>query len=175
MSEQFYTPVDWLEIIRPIAPEAFLTGSRAFGTAQDPKPLNSLDWTVSAALDVVAVNVSDTDIAVLVSNAGSVKTSLDAMFLLTKSEESGYNSGFKYKTVHGILNIVPLHPLDFVCWKLTTAHIRRIVDLCPDAKARIANRETKLGIFEALSGIHKMLIPYTGLDAAEEIAERIAP
>lgn len=95
------------------------------------------------------------------------------MFPLSWCEDSSYNNGFKFSTTHGILNIVPLHPLDFVCWKLTTKHMKGIVEICPEAKGRISCRETKLGIFEALTGIHKMLIPYNGTDDCEEIAERI--
>lgn len=169
----FYTPLKWLEIVRINAPEAFLTGSRAFGTATDPKPPKPIDWTNIEPMVQEKQCVSDTDIAVLVSNSGIVKEHLDALFPINPSTGSGYNSGFKYQTEHGCLNIVPLHPLDFVCRKLTTEHIRRIVDLCPKAKERIANRETKLGIFEALTGIHKMLIPYSGHDESAELAERI--
>lgn len=173
MSE-FYSPSKWLEIVRAVAPEAFVTGSRAFGTANDPKPTKPADpaWLVPAT-PVEKVCASDTDVAILISCSANLKTSLDAMFPLSASKDSGYNAGYKYETEHGTLNIVPLHPLDFVCWKLTTAHIKRIVELCPKAKERIANRETKLGLFEALTGIHKVLIPYDGFDGCRELASMI--
>lgn len=173
----FYPASKWLEIVQQVDPAAFITGSRAFGTATDPKPPEPIDCTNvgTAPMDQEKTHVSDTDIAVFVSNAGNVKTSLDAMFPLNAAKESGYNAGYKYETEHGTLNIVPLHPLDFVCWKLTTSHIQRLVELCPKAKERISHRETKLGIFEALTGIHKMLIPYDGHDGCGELAERIAP
>jgi len=172
MSE-FYPASKWLEIVHQADPAAFLTGSRAFGTATDPKPPRPIDWTTLDTVSTEKEHVSDTDIAVFVSNAGSVREHLDMLFPLNASKESGYNAGYKYETEHGTLNIVPLHPLDFVCWKLTTTHIQRLVELCPKAKERIANRETKLGIFEALTGIHKMLIPYDGHDGCAELAERI--
>lgn len=165
MSAQFWTPEQWLDVVRTHASEAFVTGSRAFGTGRDcvPDP------------DTMAVEkngTSDTDVAVLVSHAGLVQEHLSGLFPLS-CEDSSYNNGFKYTTIHGTLNIVPLHPLDFVCWKLTTKHIRDIVAICPDAKSRISVRETKLGIFEALTGIHKMLVPYKGSDESEELAGRI--
>lgn len=170
----FYTPDQWIAIIRPIAPEAFLTGSRAFGTATDPVPYAPPDWAnISKSPDIsVPIHVSDTDIAVLIENKIQLRTSLDARFPCTH-KDSEYNAGYKFETLHGVLNIVPLHPLDFVAWKLTTAHIKRIVALCPDARDRIRNRETKLGIFEALSGIHKMLIPYKGNDEMAALAEEV--
>ena len=156
----FYTPEQWLAVIRPIAPEAFLTGSRAFRTTTEKAPPGEL------------VHVSDTDIAVLIENKRQLQVSLDARFPCTR-KDSEYNAGYKFETLHGVLNIVPLHPLDFLAWKLTTAHIKRIMTLCPDARDRIRNRETKLGIFEALSGIHKMLIPYKGNDETAALAEGV--
>lgn len=165
MSFDFYTSEKWLEIVRAYAPEAFVTGSRAFGTATDPQAAQ-----VPFSAPVV---VSDTDIAVLVSSRQLLKDELCGLFPDSPPEESEYNHGIKFTTTHGVLNIVPLHPLDFVCWKLTTKHMREIVAICPDAKSRISVRETKLGIFEALTGIHKMLIPYKGSDESEELAERI--
>lgn len=166
MSGEFYSPERWLEIVHRNASEAFVTGSRAFGTAVDQQ--EQADGSVNKG-------VSDTDVAVLVSSEALVKEALEAMFPGVPGEDSSYNNGLKFVTPHGTLNIVPLHPLDFVCWKLTTKHIREIVAICPDAKSRISVRETKLGIFEALTGIHKMLIPYKGSDESEELAERIAP
>ena len=162
MKPEFYSTDDWLRIVHEVAPEAFLTGSRAFGTSRDPMP-NQDDPCKTA---------SDTDVAVLISCAGSVKERLSRLFPLS-CEDSSYNNGFKYSTIHGTLNIVSLHPLDFVCWKLTTKHLREIVAICPDAKSRISVRETKLGIFEALTGIHKMLIPYNGSDKSKELSKRI--
>lgn len=164
MNVGFYSPEKWLEIVRLHAPEAFITGSRAFGTATDSH--------VPTGAFSAPIVVSDTDVAILVHHREGVKAALEAM-CTGPAEDSSYNNGFKFSTQHGTVNIVPLHPLDFVCWKLTTKHMRDIVAICPGAKSRISLRETKLGIFEALTGIHKMLIPYEGSDESEELAERI--
>lgn len=161
----FYSPEDWLRVVHLVAPEAFVTGSRAFGTGKDPSPS-------ILGINEVEKGVSDTDVAVLVSHKEVVKKHLFGMFPIS-CEDSCYNSGFKFNTIYGTINIVPLHPLDFVCWKLTTKHMQDIINVCPDVKSRISQRETKLGIFEALTGIHKMLIPYGGKDICEDLAERI--
>lgn len=167
---EFYSPEKWLEIVAKTAKEAFVTGSRAFGTANDPEKFVYAD-----ADETEKFVVSDTDIAVLISSRGSVKTAVSSLFAISATEESAYNNGFKITTPHGVLNIVPLHPLDFACWKLTTHHIQRIIAICPEAKERIKNRETKLGIFEALTGIHKMLLPYSGYASSDELQKRITP
>lgn len=165
---EFYSPEKWLEIVTKTAKEAFITGSRAFGTANDPEKL-----IYSEAHETEKTVVSDTDIAVLISSRGSVRTAVSSLFAISAVEDSSYNNGFKITTPHGVLNIVPLHPLDFACWKLTTQHIQRIIAICPGAKERIKNRETKLGIFEALTGIHKMLLPYSGYDEADDLQRKI--
>lgn len=161
-----YSPNEWLRIVHIDAPEAFVTGSRAFGTGKDPSPY-ALHVEEAKAKEYV----SDTDIAVLVDHKEAVKRSLCAMF--SSYSDSCYNNGFKFDTMYGTINIVPLHPLDFVCWKLTTKHMQEVLALCLEAKARVQCRETKLGIFEALTGIHKMLIPYSGTESCDRIAERI--
>lgn len=167
---EFYSPEKWLEIVKKTAKEAFVTGSRAFGTAKDPEK-----FVYSEADETEKWVASDTDVAVLISSRGSVKTAVSMLFAISATEDSSYNNGFKITTPHGVLNIVPLHPLDFACWKLTTQHIQRIIAICPEAKERIANRETKLGIFEALTGIHKMLLPYSGYDDADDLQRKITP
>jgi len=151
-----YTADEWLAIVRPFSELAFVTGSQAFGTAR---------VKTSAPNVIDCEPPSDTDIAIPISDLKKVESELVLRFAVP--EHSAYNAGRKYKTQHGELNIVPLHPLDFVCWKLTTEHIQRLVKLCPDAKVRIADRTVKLGTFEILTGLHKTLIPYEGLDTLD--------
>lgn len=126
--------------------DVFLTGSRAFG------------W---------ASATSDWDVCVLVGNRSQAEkilreNAVDAIDRAGESfKQSDYNSGFKAFTLLGEINIIPLHPLDMICWWMATQQTKKLGQL-PGVRERLSSREMKLGIFEQQLGFFKTLISYEG-------------
>jgi hypothetical protein len=93
---------------------------------------------------------------------------------------SSYNAGEKFSFLPGGLdldvleiNLVWLHPLDLVCWWHTTTHARELFKEHNKARELMADRTSKLGLFEAFTGIHKMCVGYEGSDATLELLAAI--
>lgn len=123
----------------------FLTGSRAFGTHY---------------------NTSDYDVCVPIGYASECKLKFPLY------EPSDYNNGvsFCYKENYTV-NIIPLHPLDAVCWYLATQEITR---LCKSGMStRFFNTESRHGMFEMLRGFYKTAFPYNGAKDAWATLDRL--
>lgn len=124
----------------------FLTGSRAFGWASSDS-----DW----------------DVCILVGNRGEAEKIIKANLIDIidrkgpSFKQSDYNSGFKGVTKYGEINVIPLHPLDFVCWWLATQQTKKL-GMIPGVKERLASRELKLAAFEQQKSFYKSLISYEG-------------
>ena len=82
-------------------------------------------------------------------------------------KQSDYNAGFKAFTKFGEINIIPLHPLDMVCWWMATQQTKKLGQI-PGVRERLSSREMKLGIFEQQIGFYKMLISYEGEEKTME-------
>ena len=124
-------------------PGMFVTGSRSFG------------WETEK---------SDWDVCVRAKDLESANKRLESMLLPSESKfskDSDYNDGKKGSTVYGEINLIPLHPLDMLCWFLATMEIRKLNRIY-QIGGRLASREFKHGLFESLRGFYKTCIPYTG-------------
>ena len=124
-------------------PGAFVTGSRAFGW-DNPR--------------------SDWDVCVRAKDMEQANRRLDQLILEFGSKpakDSDYNNGKKGETKFGEINLIPLHPLDMVCWFLTTMEIRKLSRIY-GIGSRLGSKEFKHGLFENLRGWYKTVIPYTG-------------
>ena len=132
-----------------VIPDAFITGSRAFG------------WHTPE---------SDFDVCVHQGDMGKATTVLAS--ICEEIESSGYNSGKKGKAFGFDVNLIPLHPLDMVCWWLATQEISRLAKI-PGVQARLGVKETKHGYFEMLRGFYKASIPYTGASDAVDLLRRL--
>lgn len=106
----------------------FITGSVRFGT-QKPN--------------------SDLDIAICINNAEHIKDKLEVTFK-KKIKPSDYNNGFKFEHEAHTINIVPLHPLDYVAWY----HAAKIMEILPNKKDK--TRTELHGIHETLCGFIKL-------------------
>lgn len=127
-------------------PGAFVTGSRAFG------------WYTES---------SDWDVVVRASDMAYATSRLEYLMKTATLDErhdikaSGYNDGKKGLTDYGEINLIPLHPLDMLCWFLATMEIRKLNRVL-DIGDRLRSKEFKHGLFESLRGFYKTVIPYTG-------------
>ena len=130
---------------------AFLTGSRAFG------------WPAT-----------DSDFDICVHQEG-MKAAAEVMEKLASEEieESEYNAGKKGNVPpFGMVNLIPLHPLDMLCWYLATQEIKRTAVL-PGVASRLGSREQKHGLFESLRGFYKTCIPYEGAEKTLQTLARV--
>jgi len=86
-----------LDGIKDLSGEAFLTGSYRFGRQHAE---------------------SDVDIAILISSKSIIEEHLSGK---VKTWPSHYNAGFKFVSPRFsvVVNIIPLHPLEFCCWSKT--------------------------------------------------------
>lgn len=149
--------INAIDLLREAGIRAFATGSAAFG-AQTEK--------------------SDADIAILVGTKEAATNVLTRQPGGTESEmmDSDYNQGRKllaWGTGRVDINLVPLHPLDFVCWYLTTQHLAKLCEVSQETRQRLHERTRKLGTFEMLTGLHKTLIPYEGHEEAMMLYDRL--
>ena len=119
-------------------PDAFVTGSRAFG------------W-----------HNTESDFDICVHQGDMEKATAVLASICEDVESSGYNSGKKGKVFGFDINLIPLHPLDMVCWWLATQEIKKLAKIT-GVKDRLGVKETKHGYFEMLRGFYKASIPYHG-------------
>ena len=91
--------------IRKLSPSAFLSGSYRF-KRNNPK--------------------SDVDIVVIICDVSNIQAKLDENFKPIK--KSHYNDGFKFCLNGYEVNIIPLHPVEFICWYKTAQMIDVIVN-----------------------------------------------
>ena len=124
-------------------PGAFVSGSRAFGW-ETPKS----DWDV--CIRAKDMEQATKRLEALVKSFGDEDT-----------KASGYNDGKKGETSFGEINLIPLHPLDMLCWFLATMEIRKMSRIY-GIGSRLGSKEFKHGLFENLRGWYKTVIPYTG-------------
>ena len=84
---------------------------------------------------------SDMDICIVVSSSKIIRDRLKDSVI----SESDYNNGYKFTNSGKIFNVVPLHPLDYVCWY----HSAKLMELIPrkDKKSR-----------PELHGLHEMIV-----------------
>lgn len=82
---------------------------------------------------------SDLDICVPIFMLGSIKTK--------EMKESNYHKGQKYKKEGIVINIIPLHPLEYVVW----FKVAKIIDACNVLKGH--EKPMRLGLYETLIGI----------------------
>ena len=119
-------------------PDAFVTGSRAFG------------W-----------HNTESDFDICVHQGDMEKATAVLASICEEVESSWYNSGKKGKVFGFDINLIPLHPLDMVCWWLATQEIKKLAKIT-GVKDRLGVKETKHGYFEMLRGFYKASIPYHG-------------
>lgn len=121
-------------------PGAFVTGSRAFGWENQES-----DW----------------DVCIRAKDLASANVRLEILGGNKESKDSDYNSGKKGVTAYGEINLIPLHPLDMLCWFLATMEIRKLSRVY-GIGGRLGAKEFKHGLFESLRGWYKTVIPYSG-------------
>jgi hypothetical protein len=119
----------------------FLTGSQAFGT-------NHAE--------------SDYDICVPIHLAEEAKAKA------ALPTPSAYNNGWMFELQGKSINIIPLHPLDMLCWYLATQEIARLCRLA-GMQAKFSNIETRHGMFEILRGFYKTALPYEGAKVSYDV------
>jgi predicted nucleotidyltransferase len=132
-----------------VIPDAFVTGSRAFG------------W-----------HTPESDFDICVHQGDMEKATAILASICEEVESSGYNSGKKGKAFGFEVNLIPLHPLDMVCWWLATQEIARLAKI-PGVRERLGAKETKHGYFEMLRGFYKASIPYHGAPDTIDLLRRL--
>ena len=146
------TESEVMGIVSPLHGGVFLTGSRAFG---------------------VAGSKSDWDVCVMVGNKSEVLGRLQNYNppiggVPRTAFDSLYNNGSKVAIGNApsdVVNVIPLHPLDAICWWMATQDMIRLTKI-PGAKDKVHNRETRLGLFQAFVALYKLTIPYFGSEYA---------
>lgn len=146
------TESDVMNIVSPLPGGVFLTGSRAFGVAG-----GGSDW------DVCVMTGDKSEVMGKLQNydtpiPGVPRTSFDSL----------YSNGSKVSIgtfPSDVVNVIPLHPLDAICWWMATQDMIRLTKI-PGAKDKVHNRETRLGLFQAFVALHKLTIPYFGAEYA---------
>jgi len=117
------------ELLEQLLDVGFLTGSRAFGTARP----NS-DW------DIV-YSIKDT-------------TKINRLLRGMERHPSAYFSGYFVDSGTGVLNMIPVHPMDYSPWYLATHAMQ--ATLC---HAKIKDPTDKYALFQGLVALYKATIP----------------
>ena len=105
----------------------FITGSRRFGTSHD---------------------LSDLDICVSIVSYSYIKS--DIITLGKNLTHSAYNNGFKFEDGGLIINIIPLHPADYVSW----FHAAIMMESMPNLKNLL--RQQIHGYYQMLCSMVKL-------------------
>lgn len=120
----------------------FITGSRRFGTHKQDSDLD-----VCVCIDNINCIINR------VRNSTAVLDNKHEMGWSGKLMYSQYNNGFKfnYQNKYNVfkINVIPLHPVDYVCW----FHATKLMVITPLKKDK--TRSEIHGMFEIYCGLMK--------------------
>ena len=136
---------------------AFLTGSRAFG------------WSTKASDFDVCVHMIDKERAFRLLDQHSESSSSERSLYYDSAKGHRIRItplGFRMDIT---TNVIPLHPLDMLCWWLATREIQHIAKL---DSVFLSAKEHKHGAFDLLRGFYKQSIRYLGAEATSEMLSR---
>jgi len=118
----------------------FITGSRRFGTHK-----KNSDLDICVCIDNIDCIINR------VRNNTSVLNNKHETGWSGKLKYSHYNNGikFKYENVAFEINVIPLHPYDYVCW----FHAAKLMDVTPLKKDK--TRSEIHGLYQTYCGLMK--------------------
>jgi len=116
----------------------FITGSRRFKTNRD-----------NSDLDVCICIDSIDEIKNRIKNNQIVSSNDLEMGSSGKIKYSQYNNGIKFKYMGLEINVIPLHPVDYICW----FHAAKLMDVTPLKKGK--TRSEIHGIYQTYCGLMK--------------------
>jgi len=132
-------------IIMQILDMGFITGSHAYGTAKEG---------------------SDLDIVIQVQDKEKVRKLLIGS---PSMRDSDYFAGFKAIVYDYCVNIIPVHPHEFLPWFLTTEAMKVTL-----VKSGITNKILYCSIFQGMVALFKATLPQLqNLEAYEKLNYRI--
>jgi predicted nucleotidyltransferase len=127
------------DTLRALLNIGFLTGSRAYGTAE---------------------LFSDWDIVISIERLSQIEPLLEGM----ERHPSDYSNGFKIRLPAGtVINIIPVHPHAYLPWFLATKAVMATL-----RDSHITNPIQKYALFELLVGAFKGLCPVASTQAIIE-------
>lgn len=116
--------------------------------------LKGVNWFVSGSVRF-KTNKEGSDLDICICND---KRDLIISRIKGNISFSVFNMGFKFKTEKGTINIIPLHPKDYVCWFYTA----NIMEIMPMLKNK--SKQEIHAIHEMLIGIVKIQYAKTFID-----------
>lgn len=133
----------------------FLTGSRVFGWSHDKSDFD------------ICVHMEDKDRAFKLLDSLSRTSEHSQYYDSAKGHEIHIKPrGFN---MHVSVNVIPLHPLDMLCWWMATREIAHIAKL--DSQF-LSSKEHKHGAFELLRGFYKQSIRHLGAKETSEMLSK---
>lgn len=136
---------------------AFLTGSRAFG------------WSNKDSDFDICVHMEDKERAFQLRNGFAASTPTERSLYYDSAKGHCIRIeplGFRMDVT---INVIPLHPLDMLCWWMATREIQHVAKL--DSQF-LSVKEHKHGAFELLRGFYKQSIRYLGAKETSEMLSR---